>query len=173
MNYLYGSPYYAVSIAATIREPDGRRRTVAGCVFAPELNAEYSATTDQPARLNGHELRVNDQVGLSQALVATGLPYDQPSREPILTAMSTLAMNIRDLRLGGAASLEICGVADQRLDALFLWNLPVWDYAAAALIATRAGAHVRGGKDPERTPLLLVAHTQLADAIAPYLQNLS
>lgn len=171
VNYLYGSPYYAVSIAATVREPDGGRRTLAGCVFAPELNAEYTATADQPAFLNGRELYVDDQVTLDNALVATGFPYDLASRERVLAAMFALGFKIRDFRLNGAASLEICGVADGRLDAVFLWNLPVWDYAAAALIATRAGARVQGGKGPARAPLLLAAHPQLADEIAPHLQH--
>ncbi|WP_410793215.1 inositol monophosphatase family protein [Kribbella sp. C-35] len=173
VNYLYGSPYYAVSIAATIREPDGRRRTLASCVFAPELDAEYTATTDQPALLNGRELRVDDQVTLDNALVATGFPYDHGRRDRVLAAMSGLAPKIRDFRLNGAASLEICAVADGRLNAFFLWDLPIWDYAAAALIATRAGARVQGGKDSPRTPLLLAAHPRLADAIAPHLKETS
>ncbi|MFI5706519.1 inositol monophosphatase family protein [Kribbella sp. NPDC051620] len=169
VNYLFGSPYYAVSIAATTREPDGRRRTLAGCVFAPELNAEYTATADQPAVLNGRELRVDDQVTLADALVATGFGYDHSKRDRVVAAMARLAPRIRDFRLNGAASLEICAVADGRLNACFLWDLPVWDYAAAALIATRAGAHVQGGKDSPRTPLLLAAPPLLADAITPHL----
>ncbi|TCC36212.1 inositol monophosphatase family protein [Kribbella speibonae] len=173
VNYLYGSPYYAVSIAATIREPDGRRRTLAGCVFAPELNAEYCATEDQPALLNGRELRVDDQVTLDDALVATGFPYDHSRRDRVLATMAGLAPKVRDFRLNGAASLEICGVADGRLNAFFIWDLPIWDYAAAALIATRAGARVHGGKDSPRTPLLLAAHPLLADAITPHLQHRS
>ncbi len=32
VNYLYGSPYYAVSIAATVQQQNGRRTSVAGCV---------------------------------------------------------------------------------------------------------------------------------------------
>jgi myo-inositol-1(or 4)-monophosphatase len=171
VNYLYGSPYYAVSIAAMIREPDGRRRTVAACVFAPELDAEYTATDDRAALLNGRELHLDDQVTLDNALVATGFPYDHAKRGRGLAALSALSPNIRDFRLNGAASLEICGVADGRLDAFFLWDLPVWDYAAAALIATQAGARVQGGKDTPRTPLLLAAHPLLADAITPHLQH--
>ncbi|RZT27533.1 myo-inositol-1(or 4)-monophosphatase [Kribbella sp. VKM Ac-2569] len=173
VNYLYGSPYYAVSIAATILEPDGRRRTLAGCVFAPELDAEYTATTDQPALLNGRELYVDDQVTLDNALVATGFPYDHGRRDRVLAAMSGLAPKIRDFRLNGAASLEICAVADGRLNAVFLWDLPIWDYAAAALIATRAGARVQGGRDSPRTPLLLAAHPLLADTITPHLKEIS
>lgn len=171
VNYLFGSPYYAVSIAATIREPDGRRSTLASCVFAPELNAEYTATTDRPALLNGRELHVDDRINLDNALVATGFPYDHSRRSRVLAAMSGLAPKVRDFRINGAASLEICAVADGRLNAFFLWDLPIWDYAAAALIATRAGARVQGGKDSPQAPLLLAAHPVLAKAITPYLQQ--
>ncbi|MFC7622338.1 inositol monophosphatase family protein [Microlunatus sp. GCM10028923] len=169
VNYLYGSPYYAVSIAATVREPDGGRRALAGCVLAPELGVEYTATADGPAVRNGQELRLGDPAPLADALVATGFPYDLGRRERVVRVMARLAPLIRDFRLNGAASLELCGVAEGRLDAFLLWDLPVWDYAAAALVATRAGARVRGGTDSPRTPLLLAAQPALAASITPHL----
>lgn len=170
VNYLYGSFYYAVSIAATIRDESGHRRAIAGCVYAPALSAEYTAAEGDSARLNGAPLRVNRGVSLEKALLSTGIPYDLGKRERVLQDISTLTPRIRDFRLVGAAALEICGVAEGRTDGHFQRGLPVWDYAAAALIAEQAGADVRITHNESSTAeLLIVASPQLADDMEPFL----
>lgn len=170
VNYLYGSPYWAVSIAATILAADGTHTTIAGVVHAPELGNEYSAAAGHPAYLNGAEIRINRGVPLDRALVSTGIPYDLTKRARVLQDITELTMRIRDFRLVGAAALEICGVAEGRTDAHFQRGLPIWDYAAATLIAERAGADVRGTKNaPDSTELMIIGDAPLADAIAPFL----
>ena len=166
VNYLYGSPYYAVSIAATVRDDSGVRRSVAGCVFAPALAAEYTAAEGGPARLNGYELHVNRRVPLQKALVSTGIPYDLAKRARVLKDINTLTPRIRDFRLVGAAALEICGVAEGRTDGHFQRALPIWDWAAATLIARQAGAEVRiTGSEPGIADLLIVADQELVDSL--------
>jgi myo-inositol-1(or 4)-monophosphatase len=172
VNYLYGSPYYAVSIAATVRDERGKRTSVAGCVNAPALAAEYTAAAGHPAHLNGNLLQVNENVPLEKSLVSTAIPLDLAQRDRVLRDISTLTPRIRDFRLVGAASLEICGPAEGRTDAHIQRDLPIWDYAAAILIAAQAGADVRmrGGADRDaRLELLLIANPQLADALDPLL----
>ncbi|MCJ1702105.1 inositol monophosphatase [Rathayibacter festucae] len=170
VNYLYGSPYWAVSIAATVDHPDGTRTSVAGCVYAPALNTEYAAAAGHPAHLNGTELLIDDTVPLERALFTTGFTYDLSKREQALSDISSLATQVRDFRLTGAAALDICGVAEGRIDAYFFRGLPIWDYAAAALIAAQAGATVRGlnGGAPS-SDLFIVASAPLANAVAPLL----
>jgi myo-inositol-1(or 4)-monophosphatase len=170
VNYLYGSPNWAVSLAATVEQSDGTRISVAGCVFAPALGSEYAAATGHPAHLNGVELHVNENVPLEKALVSTGFPYDLTKRERVRQDINAFTLRIRDFRLGGAAALDICGVADGRIDGYFFRGLPIWDYAAAALIAAQAGADVRGldGGAPS-SELLVIANSQLADALDPLL----
>jgi myo-inositol-1(or 4)-monophosphatase len=171
VNYLYGSPYYATSIAATVLEPDGLRTAIAGCVYAPALNAEYTAAIGQPALLNNTKIVVNEDVPLDRALVSTSFTYDVANRERQTPTVSALASRIRDFRLTGAAALDICAVAEGRVDAHFAGGLPIWDYAAAALIATQAGAVVGGGANdaPPSSNLVLVANAQLADALYPFI----
>ena len=79
---------------------------------------------------------------------------------------------VRDLRLAGSAALDVCGVAEGRTDAHAGRRLPIWDYAAAGLIAAQAGAVVRGpdGGEPN-LDLLLVAEKPLADALEPLLTD--
>jgi fructose-1,6-bisphosphatase/inositol monophosphatase family enzyme len=47
---------------------------------------------------------------------------------------------VRDLRRGGSAALDLCGVACGRLDCYFEAGLGPWDFAAGLLVATEAGA---------------------------------
>jgi len=47
---------------------------------------------------------------------------------------------IRDIRRFGAAAIDICWAGAGRIDGYFETGLKVWDYAAASLIATEAGA---------------------------------
>lgn len=170
VNYLYGSPYYAVSIAATVLEADGTHTSIAACVYAPALGSEYTAAAQHPARLNGVELRINRGVPLDRALVSTGMPYDLAKRPRVLKDITELTTRVRDFRLVGAAALEICGVAEGRTDAHFQRGLPIWDYAAATLIAERAGAAVRGTKDaPASADLLVIGDVPLVDALTPHL----
>jgi myo-inositol-1(or 4)-monophosphatase len=172
VNYLYGSPSYAVSIAATVMPADGRHLSLAGCVYAPALGYEYSAAVGHPARRNGNELHVNAGVPLSKALVSVGIPYDLEIRTRVLEDFASLAPRVRDLRLAGSAALDVCGVADGRTDAHAGRRLPIWDYAAAGLIAAQAGAAVRGpAGGPPSLDLLLVAEEALADALEPLLTN--
>ncbi|WP_236796522.1 inositol monophosphatase family protein [Amycolatopsis sp. GM8] len=172
VNYLYGSPSYAVSIAATTKSADGRRISLAGCVHAPVLGNEYTAAAGHPARRNGQELHVNVGVPLREALVSTGIPYDLEVRGRVLADFASLAPRIRDLRLVGSAALDVCGVAEGRTDAHAGRQLPIWDYAAAALIAIQAGAVVRGARGgPPSLELLLVADAPLADALEPLLTD--
>ena len=172
VNYLYGSPNYAVSIAATTLGKNGDRISIAGCVNAPILGNEYTAAFGHPAHRNGVELHVNTGVPLDKALVSAGIPYDLKIRERVLADFARLAPRIRDLRLVGSAALDVCGVAEGRTDAHAGRRLPIWDYAAAALIAKQAGAVVRGprGGRPD-LELLLVAEKSLADALDPFLSD--
>src|ERR1019366_7625362 len=80
VNYLYGLPDWAVSIAA---EVDGA--IVAGAVVAPRRDEEFCAVLGGGAwlRTAGCEpvqLHCNAPVPLDQALVATGFGYDARQR---------------------------------------------------------------------------------------------
>jgi myo-inositol-1(or 4)-monophosphatase len=172
VNYLYGSTYWAVSIAVVRDTPEGQV-TIAACVFAPALNEEYTAVQHGLARLNGAVITIGGEANLSAALVSTGFTYDRVRRVTQAQVQSTLAPLVRDLRCVGAASLEICAVAAGRTDAHYQQGLNVWDHAAGALIAESAGAlvvgfdHARADKE-----LVLVAGPSVIDELAGYLEPL-
>jgi myo-inositol-1(or 4)-monophosphatase len=134
VNYLYGLPHYAVSIAA---ELDGEM--VAGVVLAPALGLEYVATPGAGATCNGRPISVRDVVPMSERLVATGFNYERPARTRQASYIARLLPQIRDIRRLGSCALDLCGVASGTLDAYVEEGAHIWDHAAAGLILAEAG----------------------------------
>ncbi len=139
VNYLYGIPWYAVSVAA---EVDGV--VAVGVVHNPANGELFSAVRGGGAWLGAERLRCSDEDRLGQALVSTGFGYDADRRREQAGVAAALLPRVRDLRRMGSAALDLCQVAAGRLDAHYEWGLSPWDYAAGALIAAEAGARVGG-----------------------------
>ena len=138
VNYLYGFPWYAVSLAAQV---DGV--SVAGAVVEPVSGRVWSAARGAGAYLDGHALRVSRADRLELALIGTGFSYSAERRTAQAAAVGRLLGEIRDIRRSGSASLDLCAVAAGWLDGYYEHGLKRWDWAAGALIAEEAGALVR------------------------------
>jgi len=72
VNYFYGIPHYAVSIAAQERKDGDRWETVAGVVLAPEIDELFASAKGQPATLQGKPIQVSSRTQLSEAIVVMG-----------------------------------------------------------------------------------------------------
>jgi len=139
VNYLYGLPQYAVSLAA---EVDGV--VLAGVVINAATGDEWTATRGGGARRGARPLSGSDGTELAQALVGTGFGYDAARRAHQGAVLAGLITRVRDIRRFGAAALDLCAVAEGTLDAYFEKGLNPWDHAAGGLIAAEAGAIVGG-----------------------------
>nr|BFE62604.1 inositol monophosphatase family protein [Dactylosporangium thailandense] len=139
VNYLYDLPQYAVSLAA---EVDGV--VVAGVVRNAATGREWTATLGGGAFCDGRRLRVSGETELGQALVGTGFGYAAERRLHQARVLAGLIGHIRDIRRLGAASLDLCLVAEGVLDAYYEKGLNPWDRAAGGLVAAEAGALVTG-----------------------------
>ncbi|MEU1864201.1 inositol monophosphatase family protein [Streptomyces gardneri] len=153
VNYLYGRPTWAVSIAA---ERDGE--TVVGVVEAPMRGETYRAVLGGGAYAGERRLAARPSPELDQALVGTGFGYIQSRRAHQADVAQRVIPRVRDIRRGGSAAIDLCDVAAGRLDAYYERGLNPWDLAAGALIAREAGA-LTGGRpgEPESGELTLAA----------------
>ncbi|EFV14515.1 hypothetical protein HMPREF9336_00656 [Segniliparus rugosus ATCC BAA-974] len=175
VNFLYGVPAYAVSIAAQV---DGR--TVAGAVVDVPQGWVYSAARGQGATVQRadqgtRELRVSATESLGMALVSTGFGYKAERRIAQARLAGTLLPIVRDLRRIGAAALDLCLVAAGGLDAHVEHGLNPWDFAAGSLIAEEAGALVRIPPTSARSDqgeLVLVATPKVYHELASVLEEL-
>jgi myo-inositol-1(or 4)-monophosphatase len=152
VNYLYGLPHFAVSIAA---EVDGE--VVAGVVVAPSLALEYVATLGGGATCNGRPVRTRAVVPLAERLVATGFSYEQPARARQAAYIGHLLPRVRDLRRLGSCALDLCGVASGTLDAYVEEGAHIWDHAAAGLVVLEAGGILEVARSPGGKRLLICA----------------
>ncbi|MFJ4480821.1 inositol monophosphatase family protein [Streptomyces longwoodensis] len=149
VNYLYGLPTWAVSIAA---EQDGE--TVAGVVEIPMRGESYHAVRGGGAWATGtwegtRALACRPAPPLDQALVSTGFNYVTEVRTRQAEVAARLVPLLRDIRRGGSAAVDLCDVAAGRLDGYYERGLHPWDLAAGDLIAREAGA-LTGGRPGER-----------------------
>jgi fructose-1,6-bisphosphatase/inositol monophosphatase family enzyme len=172
VNYLYGLPDWAVSIAA---EVDGT--VLAGVVEVPRYGETFTAAAGQGAWLHRDgsaiSLRCTSGVTLSQALVGTGFGYDPGRRRVQGEVVAALLPHVRDIRRGGSAAVDLCSVAAGRMDAYFERGLNYWDYAAGGLIAREAGAVIGGlsGK-AESTSMTVAASRDLYRQLDAFLTRL-
>jgi myo-inositol-1(or 4)-monophosphatase len=155
VNYLYGLPDWAVSVAA---EADGT--VVAGAVCVPRRNALFGAALGQgawraqatgvdasggvPAPDERRPLACNTDVPLSRALIATGFGYDPGRRRVQGQVIGAVLPKVRDIRRGGACSVDLCSLAAGNVDGYFERGVQYWDIAAGSLIAGEAGAIIAG-----------------------------
>jgi myo-inositol-1(or 4)-monophosphatase len=145
VNYLYGIPAYAISVAVVAGEPDPATWTaVAACVHAVPDGRTYTAGRGLGAHLDGRPIRANDARPLAQSLLGTGFGYTIERRRVQARVIAALLPQVRDIRRIGSAALDLCTVASGGLDLHFERGLKPWDLAAGALIAQEAGALVTG-----------------------------
>lgn len=170
VNFLYDLPGWSVSIAAVL---DGA--VVAGAVAVPTLGATFRAALGHGAQLTDargvRPLAVSTCTDLGQALVATGFAYDPALRGVQGRAVGRMLGRVRDIRRGGAASVDLCWLAAGRVDAYVERALQPWDRAAGALIAREAGAVVvehADGSVVASGPALHEALTELLDVVGAW-----
>ncbi|OIQ81930.1 inositol-1-monophosphatase SuhB [mine drainage metagenome] len=158
VNYLYGLPSYAVSVAVVAGEPDPATWVpIAGCVYRVLDGATYTAGRGRGAHLDGRRIAVNDAHPLSHSLVSTGFGYTAERRRAQGAVVAALLPRVRDIRRIGSAALDLCAVASGNLDLHYERGLKPWDLAAGQLIALEAGAVVTGLHGSPATEQMTVA----------------
>ena len=147
VNFLYGLPWYAVSLAAT---RDGV--SLAGAVAEPASGRLWSAARGAGATCDGRPLRCSAETDLAMTMVGTGFAYPRS------------AGRARPRSSGGCCRrCATCAGAGRRRWTCAPWrpagSTPTsstarnwWDWAAAALIAEEAGAVVRVPARPGLPP---------------------
>ena len=111
VNFLYGIPQYAISIAAS-----GRRRGRRGGRGRRGEGETFTATRGEGAHLDGRPIAVH-VVPLGQRLVITGFSYERDTRMAQAAAVHELLGRVRDVRRLGSAALDLCYVGCGRADA--------------------------------------------------------
>lgn len=166
VNFLYGIPAYAVSIAAEVAD-----EVVAGVIVDVEAEVTCRMAVGHGAEGPGGPLAVTTVSDPSQALIGTGFGYRPERRRDQARVLTHLLPSVRDIRRIGSAALDLCSVAAGRLDGFYEVGLAPWDVAAGGALVTAAGGEVRTfpAADDGETTLTVAAGPGLIDPLVDLL----
>lgn len=140
-NFVHGIPHLAISLGVW----ENAEPTMA-VVYNPVLEEMFWAVKGEGAYCNGAELRVSTQNNLQNSLIATGFPYAKVNAgieyRWTVDCISNLLPHIQDIRRLGAAAVDLCYLAQGKVEAFYEIDLKPWDVAAGILILQEAGGKV-------------------------------
>ncbi|MDO8148793.1 inositol monophosphatase family protein [Isoptericola sp. b515] len=158
VNYLYGVASYAVSVAVVAGDPDPARWTpLAGAVHSVVDGVTWTAAREQGADRDGLPVQVRRADSLATSLVGTGFGYEAERRAEQARVLRHVLPRVRDIRRLGSAAIDLCLLADGRLDLYYERGLNPWDMAAGGLVALEAGAVLSGLDGAPATRRMTVA----------------
>jgi myo-inositol-1(or 4)-monophosphatase len=137
-NFLIGLPIWAVNIAL---QRGGE--IVAGVTYVPMLDELFRAERGGGAFLNNAPIKVSKREGLTQAILAVGIPFMGKARQEQFHAeMQRLTNQVSGVRRLGAGAVDMAYVACGRFDAYWEQVVSAWDMAAGVVIVSEAGGVV-------------------------------
>jgi myo-inositol-1(or 4)-monophosphatase len=137
VNYFYGIPHFAISIA--LRQAG---RIIVGVIYDPMRDELWSVEEGSIAMLNGRPAVVSDRKDLSEAIVSVGMAKSLANINLGLPLFERMLRSAKKCRMMGSAALDIAYVACGRLDAYIESSISLWDVAAGVLLLERAGGKV-------------------------------
>lgn len=135
-NFIHNIPAYCISVA--LHHPDFG--LLLGVVYDPLRKESFAAYKNGGCFINGVKIEQESTLKMSDALLATGFPYDDFEREDAyFNALKSLTHSTRGLRRLGSAALDLAYVAAGRFGAFFEYGLNPWDVAAGILLVQESG----------------------------------
>jgi myo-inositol-1(or 4)-monophosphatase len=131
-NFLHGHPVHAASVGVAV---DGV--VAAGAVSCATTGERWWARRGQGAWKSGRRIAVSDARCLEGGLIGTGFPFKVQHLIPAyLEELGHVLRAGAGVRRAGAAALDLCYVAEGRLDGFWESFLNPWDFAAGIVIHT-------------------------------------
>ena len=148
VNYFYGMPHAAVSIALQTKADAKNIRpgnkhpayvTTLGVIYDPFTDELWTATRGGKTKLNGRVVRVSQRSEVGDAIIAMGFSKSKDNLKKSLPHLNRLSRRAKKIRIMGSAALELTYVACGRLDLYVERTINLWDIAAGALMVECSG----------------------------------
>jgi myo-inositol-1(or 4)-monophosphatase len=169
-NFAHGFPFFSVSIALEVNG-----EIVLGIVYNPATEELFEAVDGTGAYLNRERIHVSQTEIISDALLATGFPYDiHKKHDRVLEHFKIMLINARGVRRPGSASIDLCYVAAGRLDGFWEEGLKPWDTAAGVIMVREAGGIITNYGGEAFTPYdknIVAANPHLLSAMLELLNH--
>lgn len=134
-NFVYGVPYWCVSIALII---EGQIKL--GVVYDPNRNECFSASDSRAATINGQPIPAHGTMRTTKLKHCLGLIDFKRLPEQVAKKLA-VDPPYRSQRSFGASALDLCWIAAQRCHLYLHGKQKLWDHAAGLIILKQAGAH--------------------------------
>jgi myo-inositol-1(or 4)-monophosphatase len=176
-NFLHGIPHFAISIAVQEPRLDGKGwgDVTAAVIYNPISDETYWAEKTRGAWLQDARLRVSARSHLSDALIATGIPFNGHGDFAEWSRIfGAIGPEVAGIRRFGSAALDLAYVAQGRFDGFWESGLNDWDTAAGCLLVREAGGFVsdfRGRSNPIHSAQILAANDALHSRLHKVLAN--
>jgi len=159
-NFLHGLPHWAITVAA-----EQKGEVIAGVIYDPLKEELFWGEKGVGAFVNEQRLRVAGRRSLTNALLATGIPFrGKPEHQRFLAEMEAFMQEVAGIRRFGSAALDLAYVAAGRYDGFWEAHLSPWDMAAGILLVREAGGFatdLAGRKRIFETGSILAANPEL------------
>ncbi len=159
-NFLHGIPHFAISIAV-----EERGELIAGLILAPAPDEMFWAERGKGAYLNDRRLRVSSRSRMTDALLATGIPFHgHGDAQTFNRELDSLMTEVAGIRRFGSAALDLAYTAAGRYDGFWERGLNPWDVAAGIVLVREAGGMVTdlsGGENMLNGGEILASNTAL------------
>ena len=158
VNYFFGMPHAAVSIALqgkrkrgkgknlnspfTIPPPPSSYESLVGVIYDPFTGELWTAMRGGKTKLNGRTMRASQRAKVGDAMIALGFSKSRENMEKSIPHLNRLARRAKKIRIMGSAALELAYVACGRLDAYIERTINLWDIAAGGLMVECSGGEM-------------------------------
>jgi myo-inositol-1(or 4)-monophosphatase len=176
-NYRKGIPYFSISVG--LQDGDS---LIAGVVYNPVLDSLYYAEKGGGAFLSesrtSRRMRCGNKLDLSESIVLVSSTFEKSENKIKSEQIRKLCDNISiSTRIMGATSLDLCYLADNKVDAFLGHNENILSASAGMLIAKESGAFMSSytldGKENKslfQTDYFIASNTKLKNALAEFIK---
>ncbi len=171
-NFSRGDDHFAISVGLV-----DKGITKLGIVYLPieEGGKLYFAQEDKDgAYCNTTSIHVSERTDLQTVSVGFDWSWANEDRKKTLRWLETMVDKIRQPRSLGSASVDLCLVAEGRLDGYVNCGLKPWDVAGAAIILQKAGGKITTTAGTPWTvfdPDVVATNGKLHDTLLPLLKT--
>ena len=140
-NFLHAIPHFCISIAHA-----HKGEVIEGIIFDPVRDEFFWAAKGHGAYIKNQRIRVSARGSLSDAVLATGIPFLGHGNAAEHAKFGKELQKIMSVSAGvrrfGSAALDLAYVAAGRYDGFWERGLNSWDIAAGILLVREAGGFV-------------------------------
>ncbi len=139
-NFTSGLDWFAVSIGLF-----ENRKPLAGIIYRPTANTFYFAESGKGAYTINSNKRVLLEMKkphFKEGLMVSNISTDDAIRNRLLPIVNRGIKHFKNMRVLGAAALDLCYLADNRCCLVLYGKTSIWDIAAGLIIVRESGGNV-------------------------------